>query len=249
MVRWRTVVVVAVVCSAGCAGADFGSAESDANPPPGVSTEGVDIEPLIQAHKRSLSDTGVVIETTATQWDTVAGDNRTVTTRTKIGPNGTLRRSQRTETDVTTWQTERWDVGTTAHRYFPATGRTAIVTPMTEPTARYGTAKLKRWLTGGAYTVSVTDSPAGTRYVLTATAYDPSEPLEADRMLYDGRVIVTGSGRILGASIMRRTTEYNKWGKQVRSQSYTYRVINTGPISVSPPPWHGQRTPEEQVDG
>lgn len=250
MVRWRTVVVVVVICSAGCAGTDVGSSESDdSTPPPGVSTDGVDIETLIRAHERSLSDTGVVIETTAAQWDTVEGDNRTVATRTTIGENGTLFRRQRTETDVTEWQTERWDVGTTAHRYFPTTGRTAIVTPITRQSARYGTTKLERWLTGGEYTVSGVTSSAGTRYVLTTTAYDPREPLEADRVLYNGRVIVTGRGRIVGAAIMRRTTEYNKWGRQVRSHSYTYRIVHTGPISVNPPRWHAQRTSEESADG
>lgn len=244
---YRVGAVTLLLVSAGCLGLGVGSTQSsDASTlPPGVDNGSLNATALVAAHERSLTGVPAAVETSRSVWDTGAGgENETVTTRTLTDGNGTVWQRQVTEHGGTRSTVERWDDGTRSLRHDPAAGETVSVDGLSDE--QYRTARLETWLSTGQYELAAVESGPTTRYVLTATAYTPpdGEPLEADTVRYEATAVVTAAGRVTAMSATLVTVETNRWGRQVRSESYSYRVARTGDVTPTSPDW----LPEEGED-
>jgi hypothetical protein len=239
MTRYRVAVVALALLSAGCLGLDFGGTQSQTGVsalPPGVDNGSLNATALVAAHERSLAGVAVTVETSQSEWTTDAGGNETRRTRAVTGGNGTHWR--RTVTDAGAGQSsvEYWSDGTDSVRYG---GETVSTDPATTPAERYRTTNLSTWLATGEYELAAVESGSPTRYVLTATTYTPpdGEPLEADTVRYEATAVVTTTGRVTAMSATLVTIETNRWGRHVRSQSYSYRVARAGGITPPRPDW------------
>jgi|GEM_PF-2968062 hypothetical protein len=246
MRRWRFVLVTLAVLTTGCSGVVFEETRPTtptADGPPGVGTDGLNASALVAAHERSLAGVPVAIETTRSRWDTLGRPNETVTTRMKSDGDGTLWRRTVSEIGAEQSHVERWDDGPSGLRYDADTGRVAVDDIAPSPTDRYQTRQLREWFVRGTYEVRALGPPNARRYVLTATQYTPLDgrPVEADTVRFESRAVVTARGRVLAMSASLATVERNRWGRQVRSRSYTYRVARTGGVTPSRPAWHPQR--------
>ncbi|GGO01611.1 hypothetical protein [Haloarcula pellucida] len=243
MALLRVVIVGLLVVSAGCVGfgvgaSDTGSVATAGQAPPGVDGGIVNATALVRAHERSLDGVGVDLATTWTHRSSVPGEsNRTVRTRTLTDGNGTLWRRAVTAGDGDERRVERWIVGGRGFRHVVG-GRTGRTDGM-GPTARYRTARLERWLATGRYHVAAIESGTPERYVLTTTTYATpgGDPREADTVRYEAQAVVTGEGRVTAFSATLVTIERNKWGRQTRIRSYSYRLARTGGVRVSRPGW------------
>jgi len=246
MGRVRVGVVALVLVSAVCLGLDSGGTHSNggASPlPPGVDNGSLNATALTAAHERSLVGTPVAIETTRATWDTDPGGNQTVTTDTLTDGNGTLWRRTVTGVDEQA-HVERWTNGRRSLRYGAATGETRSAAVVTKPGQRYLTTRLAMWLDTGRYSLTAVESATPGRYVLTTTTYTPpdGEPLEADTVRYEATAVVTASGRVQAMSATLVTIETNRWGRHVRSRSYSYRVVRTGDVTPPTPDWLPDRS-------
>jgi len=244
----RIGVVALVVASAMSLGLGFDGTQTNTRAsslPPGVDNGSLNATALVAAHERSLADTAVAIETSRATWNTDAGGNQTTTIRTLTDGNGTVWRRRVTDAGEQS-RVEEWTDGRRSYRYIAADGETVSTDAVTSPSQRYLTARLRAWLDTGQYTLAAVESGTPPRYVLETTTYTPpdGEPLEADTVRYEATVVVTGTGRVQAMSATLRTIETNRWGRQVRSQSYSYRVVRTGDVTTPTPDWLPNRAAE-----
>lgn len=248
----RRMVLVALafgLASAGCVG--FGGtplADEQPTRPPGVDG-GVNATALVAAHERSLDGVAVTITTARAEWATLDGRNESVRTHSVTDGNGTLRRTTHTERGGERTAIEVWSDDGGAVRHVGASGRTAPTDPVRTAAARYRTGPLERWLAAGAYELRTVEDGREPRYVLTSTAYTPpeGEPLEADSVQFEAIAVVTGAGRVATLSATLVTVEENKWGRHVRTRTYSYRLVQTGGPGPDRPGWLRSAAPNAEV--
>jgi hypothetical protein len=242
MASLRAVIVCLLVLGAGCTTLVSGPNESDtttgASPttPPGVAEGTVDAAALVAAHERSLAGASVHLETVRS--NRTAETNETVRTRVWVDDNGTSRTIEVRERGADRQRVETWRGPTAGYRRGDDQ-RVTMVRRDVAPAMRYRTARLERWLAAGRYTVRTVEDGTPRRYVLTADDGGPpsGERLEADEVRYEGRAVVTASGRIELFAVTFVTVERNKWGRHVRTRTYTYRVVDAGGVTVERPAW------------
>ena len=237
----RAVLVCLLVLSAGCATLTSGPDESNttkATPttPPGLAEGSVDADALVAAHERSLAGASVHLETVRS--NRTAETNGTVRTRVWMDDNGTSRAIEVRERGGERRRVETWRGPAAGYRRGDDQRVTAVRSDVA-PATRYLTARLERWLSAGQYTVRTVEDGTPRRYVLVADDGGPpsDERLEADEVRYEGRAVVTASGRVELFSVTFVTVERNKWGRHVRARTYTYRVVDAGGVTVERPEW------------
>jgi hypothetical protein len=242
MASLRAVLVCLLVLSAGCTTLTSGPNESNtttrATPttPPGLVGGTVDADALVAAHERSLAGSSIHLATVRS--NRTAETNSTVRTRVWVDDNGTARTIEVRERGAERRRVETWRGPAAGYRRGDDQRVTAVRSDVA-PTTHYRTARLERWLSAGRYTVRTVEDGTPRRYVLAADDGGPpsGERLEADEVRYEGRAVVTASGRIELFAVTFVTVERNKWGRHVRARTYTYRVVSAGGVTVERPRW------------
>ncbi|MFC7020139.1 MULTISPECIES: hypothetical protein [Haloarcula] len=242
MASLRVVLVCLLVLGSGWTTLTSGPTQPDTTTrassatPPGVAEETVDAAALVAAHERSLAGASVHLESVRS--NRTGETNETVRTRVWVDDNGPSRTIEVHERGADRQRVETWRGPATGYRRGDDR-RVTTVRSDVAPATRYRTARLERWLSAGRYTVRSVEDGTPRRYVLTADDGGPpsGERLEADEVRYEGRAVVTASGRIELFAVTFVTVERNKWGRHVRTRTYTYRVVDAGGVTVERPAW------------
>ncbi|MFB6222165.1 MAG: hypothetical protein ABEH86_00650 [Haloarcula sp.] len=247
--RGRGLVLVVALLVAGCSGFDTGSvgdpAHTSSTSPPGVGNGVTNASALITAHERSFTGTGAVIVTTSARRSNVPDvTNRSTRTTIQASSDGVTLTRERVKLPSGSRRVSTWRDGVRGVQRSSAIDGPSIVSPTLTRSRRYRSDKLGHWLSAGEYSVVATEDGTPRRYILTGTGYQPADgPLEADTVQFQAEAVVTSDGRVTAFTATLVTVVENKWGKQRRVRSFSYRVRETGAIGVTRPEWISSETP------